>query len=51
MIPYDKESLENEIPRMEETIRLFQGKIDETREQITQHRIWIAELEKTNGKA
>lgn len=51
MIPYDKDHLAAEIPQMEETIRLFEAKITEMREQIVQYRIWIAELEKANGKA
>lgn len=50
MIPYDKDSLAAEIPQMEESIRLFEGKIAELRERITQYRIWIAELERDNGK-
>lgn len=51
MIPYNKESLAAEIPQMEESIKLFEGKIAEMREQIVQYRIWIAELEKEHGKA
>lgn len=50
MIPYDKDHLAAEIPQMEESIRLFEGKIAEMRETITQYRIWIAELEKEDGK-
>ena len=51
MIPYDKEALKAEIPQMEESIKLFETKVGELRERITQYRIWIVELERENGKA
>lgn len=50
MIPYDKDALAAEIPRMEESIQLFEKKTAELREQIAQYRVWIKELEE-NGKA
>ena len=50
MIPYDKDSLAKEIPQMEESIKLFETKVGELRERITQYRIWIAELERENEK-
>lgn len=44
-VPYEAESLREEILRMEQQIELFEAKKSELRDQIAQYRVWIAEHE------